>query len=99
MTHHWDEFSKSLVETSVPRRETLRLLGAALAGAFLSPLGAGPAWPATPDLCRTFCRCSNKGKQNQCLAACRACNGDTSRLCGSCATGFAGTHLASDAAA
>jgi hypothetical protein len=41
MTNPWDEFSKSLVETSVPRRETLRLLGAALAGAFLSPLGAG----------------------------------------------------------
>jgi hypothetical protein len=96
MTNHWDEFSKSLVERSVPRRETLRLLGAALAGAFLSPLGAGTAWAATTDPCRTFCRCSNKGKQNQCLAACRACSGDTSRLCGSCATGFACTDLASD---
>jgi hypothetical protein len=40
MTHHWDEFSKSLADRFVPRRESLRLLGAAVAGALLGPLGA-----------------------------------------------------------
>jgi hypothetical protein len=39
MTHRFDEFSKSLAEKSVSRRGSLRLLGAALAGAILSPLG------------------------------------------------------------
>jgi len=79
-----DEFSKLLAE-SVPRRESLRLIGAVLAGAVLSPLGLGTAWAAGPDRCRAFCRwCSNKAQRNQCLAACRACNGNTSRLCGSC---------------
>jgi hypothetical protein len=43
------------------------------------------AWAARPDRCGAFCRwCSNKAQRNQCLAACRACNGNTSRLCGSC---------------
>ena len=84
MTHHWDEFSKSLAEKSVPRRESLRLLGAALAGALLSPLGGRTAWARRPDPCTSFCRCSNKAQQNQCLAACRACNRDASRLVGSC---------------
>src|SRR4030095_3855047 len=96
MTHHWDEFSKSLVEKSVPRRETLRLLGAALAGALLSPLGMGTAWAGGRDPCKTFCRCSGKSRQEACLAACRACNNDTSRLCGSCATGYVCADLASD---
>ena len=96
MTNHWDEFSKSLAEKSVPRRETLRLLGAALAGVFLSPLGLKSVTAAGPDPCKAFCKCRNKSQQNQCLAACRACNGDTSRLCGSCATGFACTDLAND---
>ena len=40
MTHHWDEFSKSLADDSLPRRQALRWLGAALAGAVLSPFGA-----------------------------------------------------------
>jgi hypothetical protein len=83
MTPLFDEFSKSLDE-SIPRRQSLRLLGAALAGAVLSPLGWGTAWGARPDPCKSFCRCSNKTKQNQCLAACRACSGKTSRLVGSC---------------
>ena len=79
-----DEFSKLLAE-SVPRRESLRLIGAALAGAVLSPLGLATAWAARPDRCGAFCRwCSTKAKRNQCLAACRACNGNTRRLCGSC---------------
>jgi hypothetical protein len=63
MTDHFDEFSKSLAEKSVPRRQTLRLLGAAVAGAMLSPLGLKSAWAATPDPCKAFCRCSNKGQQ------------------------------------
>jgi len=96
MTDHFDEFSKSLAEKSVPRRQTLRLLGAAVAGAMLSPLGLKSAWAATPDLCKAFCRCSNKGQQNRCLAACRACNADTTRLCGSCGGGYACADLAND---
>lgn len=85
MSHQWDQFSKSLAEESLPRRESLRLLGAAFAGAVLSPWGLGPAWAAkAADPCKTFCKCSNKRQQNDCLAACRACNKDTSRLCGSC---------------
>ena len=84
MTHHWDEFSKSLAEKSVPRRETLRLLGAALAGAILSPLGVSSAWAGYRDPCRSFCRCSNKRQQQACLATCRACNNDPRRMCGRC---------------
>ena len=78
-----DEFSKLLAE-SVSRRQSLRSIGIVLAGAVLSPLGLGTAWAARPDRCGAFCRCSNKAQRNQCLAACRACNGNTSRLCGSC---------------
>jgi hypothetical protein len=88
MNHLFDEFSKSLAE-SVPRRESLRRLGAVFAGAVLSPLAAGTAWAAGKrrpgqDPCTSFCRCSNKSDQNACLATCRACSGDTKRLCGSC---------------
>lgn len=96
MTHHWDEFSKSLAEKSVPRRQSLRLLGAALAGAFLCPLGVGTALAAGRDPCKAFCRCRNKYQQNACVQACRACNGDTSRLCGSCGSGYACTDLGFD---
>jgi hypothetical protein len=78
-----DELSKLLAEPT-PRRESLRLIGAALAGAVLSPLGLRTAWAAGPDRCLAFCRCSNAAQRNQCLAACRACSGNTSRLCGSC---------------
>ena len=85
MTHHWDEFSKSLAEVSLPRRQSLRWLGAALAGAVLGPFGGGAAWAGKQDPCQTFCnRCSNKTQRNQCLAACQASNGNTSRLGGSC---------------
>jgi len=83
MSHQWDDFSKSLAEDSVPRRQSLRLLGTAIAGAVFSPLGT--AWGAGPDPCKAFCNwCSTKTQKNQCLAACRACNGDTGRLGGSC---------------
>jgi len=89
MTHHWDEFSKSLAETTIPRRETLRLFGAALAGALLGPLlGMKSARAGNPDPCKAFCRCRNKSQQNACLAACNACGRDTSRLCGTCGGGY-----------
>ena len=50
MDHLFDEFSKSLAE-SVPRRESLRRLGAVFAGAVLSPLGLGTAWAGRRDPC------------------------------------------------
>jgi len=84
MIDHWDEFSKSLAE-SVPRRESLRRMGAVIAGMLLSPLGLATAWAAGPGPCKSFCnRCRNKAQQNQCLAACQACSGNTGRLGGSC---------------
>jgi hypothetical protein len=82
MERLYDEFSMSLT-VSVPRRETLRRMGAVIAGLVLNPWGLRTAW-AGSDPCRAFCRCSNKAQQNQCLAACRACNTQTSRLAGSC---------------
>jgi hypothetical protein len=83
MTHHWDEFSKSLAEP-LPRRESLRRLGAVLTGAVLSPLGLDSAFAGKPDPCKAFCKCRNKRQQDRCLAACKACNKDTRRVCGSC---------------
>jgi hypothetical protein len=83
MDHLFDEFSKSLTE-SVPRRESLRRLGAVFAGAVLSPLGLETAWAQNPDPCKSFCKCRNGKQQNQCLAACKACNSTTTRLAGSC---------------
>ena len=99
MNNPWDDFSKSLAEGSMPRRKSLRLLGSALAGAVLSPLGMGTAWGAKPrgqDPCKAFCRCSNKTQQNACLAACRSCTGSSSRLCGTCSGGFVCTNVAND---
>ena len=83
MDHLFDEFSKSLAE-SVPRRESLRRLGAVFAGAVLSPLGVGTAWAGRRDPCKAFCKCGTTKQQSQCLAACRACNGNTGRIGGSC---------------
>lgn len=86
MSHSWDELSKSLAEP-VPRRESMRRLGAYLTGAVLAPFGtalAGPPRRALKDPCPTFCKCRNSKQQNACLAACRACEGDTRRICGSC---------------
>jgi hypothetical protein len=83
MDHLFDEFSKSLSE-SLPRRESLRRLGAVFAGAILGPLGIEAAWAKGPDPCAKFCQCRNPKQQSQCLAACRACNSNTSRLAGSC---------------
>jgi hypothetical protein len=79
-----DEFSKSLAR-SMSRRDSLRCIGGALVGVVLAPLAAGTAWAARPDRCVAFCRgCPTKKKRNQCQDACRACNGNASRLCGSC---------------
>jgi hypothetical protein len=79
-----DELSK-LLAASVSRRESLRSIGVVLAGTVFGSWGAGTAWAARPDRCGAFCRwCPSKAQRNQCLAACRACNGNTSRLCGSC---------------
>jgi len=83
MDHLFDEFSKSLSE-SLPRRESLRRLGAVFAGAILSPLGMETAWAKGPDPCKAFCNCRNKAQQSQCLTACQKCNGNTSRIGGSC---------------
>jgi hypothetical protein len=85
MSNQWDEFSKSLAKKSLSRRQSLRWFGAALAGAVLSPWGLSEAWAGKKqDPCEAFCnRCSSKTR-NQCLTACHACNGNTSRLGGSC---------------
>ena len=93
MDHLFDEFSKSLAE-SVPRRESLRRLGAVFAGAVLSPLGLQTVWAGKADPCAAFCKCHHKAEQTKCLAACKACKGDTSRIGGSC-----GSHVCCSIAA
>jgi hypothetical protein len=85
--HDSRQFSKSLAG-SVPRRESLRRLGAAFAGTMLSTLGLGTAWARGPDSCAVFCKCRNKAQQTKCLAACKACKGYTSRISGAC-----GSHV------
>ena len=83
MNNLFDEFSKSLAET-VPRRESLRRLGAVFAGAVLSALGLRTAWAGRRDPCKAFCKCGTTKQQSQCLATCQACNGNTGRISGSC---------------
>jgi hypothetical protein len=83
MDHLFDEFSRSPAE-SVPRRESLRRLGAVLAGAALSPLGLGAAPARKPDPCANVCKCRNGAQQSQCLTACKACKGDVGRIGGAC---------------
>jgi hypothetical protein len=84
MERFYDEVSKSLAG-SVSRRESLRRMGAVLAGAALGQFGMGTAWAAKANPCKEFCnRCRTAKQKNQCLAACKACNNNTSRLCGSC---------------
>src|SRR5262245_60170543 len=87
MSDHWDEFSKSLADGSLPRRESLRRLGYLFAGALLSPLAVGTVWARGADPCKQFCnRCGKGWLGNNCLAVCHACNSDTSRLAGYCGT-------------
>jgi hypothetical protein len=50
MNHPFDEFSKSMSDDSIPRRESLRRLGAAFIGAALAPLALGSETAsANPD--------------------------------------------------
>lgn len=98
MEHFYDEFSKSLA-ASVPRRESLRQIGAVFAGAVLGQLGLRTAWGQGPakgsDPCKAFCHCGNKAQQNACLTACRNCNSNPTRLCGTCGSGYVCTDLSS----
>src|SRR5262245_36051147 len=84
MSHRIDELAKSLAEEPIRRRQAFRLLGAALAGAFLAPFALGTARAGRQDPCKAACRCRNRRQQDACLAACHACGGDTSRMCGVC---------------
>jgi len=83
MSHQWDEFTKSLAEP-VPRRESLRRLGAVFAGAILAPLGMKPVRGGGRNPCKELCNQCPKWVRTQCLSACQACGGNASRLCGSC---------------
>lgn len=85
MTYQWDEFSKCVADDSLSRRQSLRWLGTAVAGAVLSPFGLGTAWAGKQqDPCDAFCNRCSKSQRQQCINTCRACNGNTSRLGGSC---------------
>src|SRR5262245_46690737 len=59
MSDHFDEFSKSLVEKSVPRRQSLLWLCAAIAGALLAPFAAGLADEAEDPLDALLPRVAN----------------------------------------
>ncbi len=87
MTHHFDDFTKSLAEP-LPRRESLRRIGLVAAAAVLNPFGLESVFARRTDPCRAFCKCKNRRQQDQCLRACRACNQQTSRLAGSCGNYF-----------
>ena len=84
MTSHWDEMSKSLADETLPRRESLRRIGAVLAGAVLSPLGLGTALAGGSDPCRAFCNKCPRFYRSRCLTVCRGCNDVGGQLCGSC---------------
>jgi hypothetical protein len=97
MSNAWDEFSKSVAEESFPRRESLRRLGAAFAGAVLGSVGLKSVWVGPRvDPCKAFCKCGNKSQQSQCLTECRECNSDPRFLCGNCSEGYACADLAND---
>src|SRR5262245_47280016 len=84
MSSDWDELAKALAQDPIPRRQSLRLLGAALAGAILGPLGLRTARANPPDPCRAFCDQCPRSQRPQCLADCRACRQMGGRLCGTC---------------
>ena len=59
----------------------------------LTPLGlptasAGHHSKRQTNLCKSFCKCSNRKQQDQCLKVCNACGKDPSRLGGSCGNYF-----------
>jgi hypothetical protein len=92
MSLQFDEFSKSLSEETLPRRESLRRLGAVFAGALFGSLGLKSASAAPKaDPCKTFCKCRNKSQQSQCIEACRACN-----EIGGCLSGYCGNYYCAD---
>jgi len=92
MSQQWDDFSKSLAEESVPRRESLRRLGAVFAAAVLSPLGMDAALAGRnsrtskrqQDPCKAFCNACPTSLRKRCLADCQACNAAGGHVCGSC---------------
>src|SRR5262245_43333131 len=89
MTSHWDEFSKSLAEETLPRRESLRRLGIAVTATVLGPLGIAIARGGKPPQqgsgpCKAFCTCQDGAQKNQCLNACKACGNNPARLTGTC---------------
>ena len=86
MSRNFDEFSKALAENPIPRRESFRLIGAALAGALLSPFGLRTARADPSDTCRALCNQCPRSQRSQCLADCRACTQMGGRLCGSCSS-------------
>jgi hypothetical protein len=93
MSHLFDDVSKSVADSAMPRRESLRRLGFAITATALAPFGAKYAYAGKhpklpPDPCKAFCSCRNTKQKNQCLAACRACSGQTNRLAGSCGNYF-----------
>jgi hypothetical protein len=88
MNHPFDEFSKSLSEESVPRRESLRRLGAAFLAAVLAPLAIEPdSASANPDTRprrrrgRRLIQRNQKGKpaNDACTAFCKRCHGRPQR--------------------
>src|SRR5262245_28110515 len=84
MTRHFDEFSKSLADERIPRRESLRRFGAALVGALFAPLALRTASAGGPDPCKAFCNQCPRAQRSRCLTACHACNNDPSQLCTDC---------------
>jgi hypothetical protein len=80
MNHPFDEFSKSLSEESVPRRESLRRLGAVFVSAILGPLALGvESASANPDNRRRWRRPRRRplfpplGGKDKCASFCKRC--------------------------
>ena len=84
MTQHFDEFSKSLATETISRRKTFGLLGAAVSGALLDPMGMKSAFGGPVDACKAYCNRCPKSQRTRCLTACKACNNDPTRLCTDC---------------
>lgn len=76
MTYQFDAFTETLADHPLPRRQSLRLLGAALAGALVGSLSALTSSAAGRDPCKIFCNQVPKLERSRCLSACQACNND-----------------------
>jgi hypothetical protein len=80
MTDRLDEFSKDLARGTT-RREALRRIGAAIAGAMLAATGLDRA-TAAPSRCAVFCSQFPAGpRRASCMQACSKCKGQVSRIC------------------